>query len=180
MVEEKDLEQRLLDLRPYLDYPPTPNLVVVVRARLVSAPQRPWWSSFAVPRRLALAAAAVLIVIGGLLAIPQTRDTIAHWFGVKGAIVNTVPSLPAGPLGQSLRLGQRTTLAGALAGAHFQVLVPTDPSLGPPDEVYANNTVPEVSFVYRTRPDLPTSSTTTVAILLTFTSSRWSTSAGCR
>ena len=168
MVEEKDLEQRLLDLRPYLDYPPTPNLVVVVRARLVSAPQRPWWSSFAVPRRLALAAAAVLIVIGGLLAIPQTRDTIAHWFGVKGAIVNTVPSLPGGPLGQSLRLGQRTTLAGALAGAHFQVLVPTDPSLGQPDEVYLNDTVPggEVSFVYRTRPGLPTSSKTTVAILM--------------
>jgi len=166
MVDGKALEQRLRDLRPYLDYPPAPNLVVAVRTRLVTAARRPWYSSFAIPRRLALAAAAVLIVIGGLLAIPQTRDTIAHWFGVKGVIVNTVPSLPPGPLGHDLNLGQRTTLAGAQAGAHFQVLVPTDPSLGPPDEVYANNTVPEVSFVYRTRPDLPTSSTTTVAILV--------------
>lgn len=168
MVDEKALEQRLRGLRSYLDYPATPNLAAAVRTRLVTAPRRPWWSAFAVPRRLALAAAAVLIVIGGLLAIPQTRDTIAHWFGVKGVIVNTVPSLPAGPLGQSLRLGQRTTLAGAQAGAHFQVLVPTDPSLGQPDEVYLNDTVPggEVSFVYRTRPDLPTSSKTTVGILV--------------
>ncbi len=168
MVEERALEQRLRDVRPDLAYPPTPNLVVAVRARLVTAPRRPWWSSLAIPRPLALAAAAVLIVIGGLLAIPQTRDTIAHWFGVRGVIVNTVPSLPAGPLGQSLRLGQRTTLAGAQAGARFQVLVPTDPSLGPPDEVYLNDTVPggEVSFVYRTRPGLPTASKTDVGILV--------------
>src|SRR5712692_8182926 len=129
MVDGKALEQRLRDLRPYLDYPPAPNLVVAVRTRLVTAPRRPWYSSFAIPRRLALAAAAVLIVIGGLLAIPQTRDTIAHWFGVKGVIVNTVPSLPPGPLGHDLNLGQRTTLAGAQAGAHFQVLVPTDTTL---------------------------------------------------
>jgi hypothetical protein len=168
MVEEKDLEQRLHDLRPYLAYPATPNLVLAVRARIVTAPRRPWWSSFAIPRRLALAAAALLIVIGGLLAIPQTRDTIAHWFGVKGVIVNTVPSLPAGPLGQSLGLGQRTTLAGAQAGAHFHVLVPTDPSLGQPDEVYVKNAVPggEVSFVYHARPELSTSSKSTVGILV--------------
>ncbi|SRR5713226_5339258 len=168
MVEEKDLEQRLRDLRPYLDYPATPNLVVAVRARLVTAPRRAWWSAFAIPRRLALAVAVALLVIGGLLAIPQTRDTIAHWFAVKGVIVNTVPSLPAGPLGQSLGLGQRTTLAGAQSGARFQVLVPTDPSLGQPDEVYLNTTVPggEVSFVYRTRPGLPTSSKSTVGILV--------------
>lgn len=167
MVEEKDLEQRLHDLRPYLEYPTTPNLVVAVRARLVAA-RRPWWSSFGIPRRLVLAAAAVLIVIGGLVAIPQTRDTIAHWFGVKGVIVNTVPSLPPGPLGHDLMLGYRTTLADARAGARFRVLVPTESTLGQPDEVWFNQAVPqgEVSFVYHTRPGLPTSSTTDVAILV--------------
>jgi hypothetical protein len=168
MVDEKDLEQRLRELRPYLDYPPTPNLVVAVRARLVTVPRRPWWSSVAIPRRLALAAAAVLIVIGGLLAIPQTRDTIAHWFGVKGVIVNTVPSLPPGPLGQDLRLGYRTTLPGASAAARFQVLVPTNSTLGEPDEVWFNQAVPggEVSFVYHTKTGLATSSKTDVAILV--------------
>jgi hypothetical protein len=168
MVEEKDLEQRLHDLRPYLEYPTTPNLVVAVRARLVAAPRRPWWSSFAVPRRLALVAAAVLIVIGSLLAIPQTRDTIAHWFGVKGVIVNNVPSLPPGPFGHDLQLGYRTTLADARAGVHFHILVPADPVLGQPDEVWLNPAVPggEVSFVYRARPDLPTASKSDVAILV--------------
>jgi len=168
MVDENALEQRLREVRPYLAYPPTPNLVVAVGARLVTAPRRPWWSSFAIPRRLALAAAVALLVIGGLLAIPPARDTIAHWFGVKGVIVNAVPSLPPGPLGQSLRLGQRTTLAAAQAGARFQVLVPTDPSLGQPDEVYLNDTVPggEVSLVYQARPGLATASKTDVAILV--------------
>jgi hypothetical protein len=168
MVDEKDLEQRLRDLRPYLAYPLTPNLVVSVRTRLITAPPRHWWSSLAIPRRLAVAAAVALLVIGGLLAIPRTRDTIAHWFAVKGVIVNTVPSLPPGPLGGDLNLGQRTTLAGAQAGVRFQVLVPTDSSVGQPDEVYLNRAVPggEVSFVYHTRPGLPTSSTTDVAILV--------------
>src|SRR5712664_1565115 len=138
MVDGKALEQRLRDLRPYLAYPTTPNLAVAVRARLVTAPRRPWWSSFAIPRPLALAAAAILLVISGLLAIPQTRDTIAHWFGVRGVIVNAVPSLPPGPLGQDLNLGQRTTLDGARSGVHFQVLVPTDPTLGTPDEIWLN------------------------------------------
>lgn len=166
MVNE--LEQQLRGLRPYLDYPPTPNLVAAVRARLGTSPRRPWWSSFAIPRRLALAAAAVLIVIGGLLAIPATRTTIAHWFGVKGVIINTVPSPLPSPSSQDLKLGQRTTLAEARAGARYQVLVPTDPSLGDPDEVWLNQAVPqgEVSFVYHTRPGLATSSKTDVAILV--------------
>jgi len=171
MVNETALERQLRDLGPILQYPPTPNLVVIVRSRLVAAPRRPWWSSLAVPRRLALAAAAVLIVVGGLLAIPQTRDTIAHWFGVKGVIINTVPSVPAvsqGPLGGPLALGQGTTLVGAQAGARFQVLVPTDPSLGQPDEVYLNQALPggEVSLVYHARAGLPTASKTDVAILV--------------
>lgn len=166
MVDQ--LEQQLRELRPYLDYPLTPNLVVAVRARLVAAPRRPWWSSLVTPRRLALAAAVLLIAIGGLVAVPQTRDTIAHWFGVKGVIVNTVPSLPPGPLGNDLRLGYRTTLAGARAGARFQLLVPTDSTLGEPDEVWLNQAIPrgQVSFVYQTRPGLPTSSKTDVAILV--------------
>jgi hypothetical protein len=168
MVDDRDLEQQLRDLRLHLAYPGTPNVVVAVRARIVAAPRRPWWSSFAIPRRLALAAAAVLIVIGGLLAIPQTRDTIAHWFGVKGVIITTVPSPLPSPSGHDLQLGQRTTLAGAQAGARFQVLVPTDPNLGQRDEVWLNQAVPngEVSFVYHTRPGLLTSSKTDVAILI--------------
>jgi hypothetical protein len=166
MVNE--LEQQLRALRAYLDYPSTPNLVIAVRTRLVAAPRRPWWSSVIVPRRLALAAAAVLIVIGGLLAIPQTRDTIAHWFGVKGVIINTVPSPLPSPTGNDLQLGQRTTLAEARTAARFRVLVPTNSNLGQPDEVWFNQAIPngEVSFVYHTRPGLPTSSKTAVAILI--------------
>ncbi len=171
MVDETVLERQLRDLRPYLEYPPTPNLVLTIRTRLAAAPRRRFALPFVIPRRLALAAAAVLIVIGGLLAIPGTRNTIAHWFGVKGLIVNTVPSVPSlspGPLGGDLHLGQRTTLAGAQAGVRFQVLVPTDPSLGQPDEVYLNQSVPggEVSFVYQARSGLPTASTTNVAMLV--------------
>lgn len=172
MVDETALERQLRDLRPYLQYPPTPNLVLTVRARLAAAPRRRFVFPIAIPRRLALAAAAVLIVIAGLLAIPQTRDTIAHWFGVKGLIINKVPAIPsvsAGPLGGDLRLGQATTLAGAQAGAGYHVLVPTDPSIGQPDEVYLNPAVPggEVSLVYQMRPGLATASTTRVAILVT-------------
>src|SRR5690349_23141454 len=102
MVNQTALERQLRDLGPYLQYPPTPNLVLTVRTRVAVAPRRRFLFPIVIPRRLALAAAAVLIVIGGLLAIPQTRNTIAHWFGVKGVIVNTVPSLPAGPLGHDL------------------------------------------------------------------------------
>src|SRR6202035_1367329 len=80
-----ELERAIRELGPRYPYPPTPNLAVAVRHRIVARPGAPvrrliLWRH---PRRLALAAAVVLLLAGAATLInPTTRDAIAHFFHV--------------------------------------------------------------------------------------------------
>ncbi len=179
-MTDPELEHELTELRSHLAYPATPQLARAVRTRLLAGPaRRPFWETLQpVPRTLAFAAAlALVLVAGSLLLFPDVRTAVAHWFGLRGVIITTVPSplpspaptLPAGSLGERLHLGQRVTLEDAQSRVRFQILVPTSAELGDPDEVYF--TEPpiggEVALVYRAGANLPQSQQTGVGLLIT-------------
>jgi len=168
-----ELEDQLLAVGAELAWPPTPDLAAAVRSRITARPvglRAPWYQS-----RWAIAAAAVVIALTALLAYNPTRDAIATWVNVHVLFqrVNVLPTpspQPPGPLGERLGLGGRTTLAGAAQNVTWHITIPT--SLGSPDEIYVQ--LPpegaaegEVTLVYSTRPGIPVSGETGVAVLIT-------------
>jgi hypothetical protein len=165
------LERALRDLGRAYPYPPTPNLVSRVRSRITAGPvARPrrfeLWRD---PRRLALVAAVLLVLLGAAaLANPATRDAIAHFFHVQGVIVNRVPS--PGPTVSSstpLDLGHPTTMDEAQSAVKFSIAIP--PALGTPDGVYLNSGFPggEVALTYNPRPGIPAVKQTGLGVLVT-------------
>ena len=127
-----DLQERLLTLGREIAYPQTPNFAPSLRARLAEPARRERFDT----RRLAIAAAVFIVAIGALLAIPTTRNAIAGFFGIKGVIIQRVPSFqsptPASgaTIGQRLGLGRQATLAEAQAAIPYLISLPQ--SLGPP------------------------------------------------
>ena len=113
------------------------NLASRVRQRItaqpVAQPRRlELWRD---PRRLALVAAVLLVLLGAAaLANPATRDAIAHFFHVRGVIVSRQPSpLPSLSSVTPLDLGRRTTMEDAQSSVSFKIAVPA--GLGDPDAV---------------------------------------------
>lgn len=147
-----DLELALVHLGRQLDVPATPELAPRVRARLADAPARRSWVSR--PRGLAVALAAALIVaVGALLAVPGTRAAILEFFHLRGVTIQRVDELPTVPLQRDfneLFLGEKVSLDEARQRADFDVVVPE--GLGDPDAIYFQDNPPGgmVSFVYGT------------------------------
>jgi hypothetical protein len=169
-LTDMELERALRELGPRYPYPPTPNLAVAVRRRIVARPVTPvrrltLWRD---PRRLALAAAIVL-VLGGAAALinPTSRDAIAHFFHVRGVIVSRVSPLPSLSPVPPLNLGRRATMADAQSAVSFTIRVPAE--LGAPDAVYLDSEVPggEVALAYTPRPGIPLVKQTGLGVLIT-------------
>jgi hypothetical protein len=164
-----ELEERLLSLGRQVDYPATPDFRRAIRPRLVQSAggRRSVGWRFAVA-----AAAAIAVAIGTLLAIPPTRDAIAGFFGLKGLIIQRVPSLhtpsPTGTaeLGKRLALGRQMTFAQAQATLPYPIIRPQ--ALGDPDLVYLLDPADShgVALVYLPRADLPASAQTGVGALV--------------
>jgi hypothetical protein len=165
-----DLEARLYALGRDLEWPAAPNLVPAIRSGLSTAPRRgrrpAWRVAFA-------AAAAVVVTVGALLAIPTTRDAIAGFFHLKGVVIQRVPTNPtpapsrgAASIGERLSLGQQVSLERAQAALPYQVIVPG--SLGSPDAVYliAPPESHAVALVYLPRATLPQAAQTGVGALI--------------
>jgi hypothetical protein len=170
-ITDLELERALRAFAPRYPYPPTPNLAVRVRTRIVASPvrRRPGRAPWGDPRRLALVAALLLVLLGtAALVIPGSRDAIAHFFHVQGVIVNRVPS-PAPSLTPptSLNLGRLTTITDAQAAVRFTIAVPA--RLGPPDAVYVASGPPggEVALAYTPRPGIPLVRQTGLGVLIT-------------
>jgi hypothetical protein len=162
-----ELEQELIALGRELEWPPTPALhLPALRGGVIGITGM---------RRLALAAAALIIAITALLAYSPTREAIADWVNVhvlfqRVHVLPTPSQQPPGPLGERLGLGGRTTLAGAQESVNWPVLIPA--SIGSPDEVYFQSppdgpTQGEVTLVYATRPGIAVAGETGVAVLVT-------------
>jgi len=162
-----ELERALRDLGPRYPYPPTPNLAAAVRRRVVARPVAPvrrlaLWRD---PRRLALAAAVVLVLAGAAALInPTTRDAIAHFFHVPGVIVSRVSPKPSLSPVTPLNLGRRTTMVDAQSAVSFNIGI-----LGTPDAVYVDTEVPgaEVALAYAPRPGIPLVKQTELGVLIT-------------
>ena len=139
------LELRLADLATVVEFPRTPDLAAAVASRLRAPRVVPFQRTLR--RSLLLAAALVLLVVGGALAVRFGLDLLSIEFG-------PVPSPTFSP-GTSLRLGHPVSLEEATDSADFDVLIPA--ALGPPDAVYDGGIAlrGQVAFVYAPRPDLP-------------------------
>ena len=162
-----DLEQRLQALGERIDFPATPLLSTKVRGRLSQVPAQ---------RRdlrwLAAAAVVALVAIASLLAFPGTRNAIAGFFGLKGVLIQRVPSLvsptaPApGSLAQRLALGRAVSFAEAQAALPYTIVLPR--SLGSPDEVFLLEPRGRkaVALVWKPQANLPQAAGTGVGALL--------------
>jgi hypothetical protein len=169
-----ELEAELTALADAIDWPSTPAPSWAGAGRSPVEPRAwPRWQS-----RWPLAAAAVLLIVAGLLAYTPARDAIASWVNVHTIFHRTASppppatptSLPPGPPGQYLNLGERTTLAEGEARLGWKIEVPA--SLGPPDAVYVK-LAPSgpsggmVTLAYGPRPDIKTTRLSGVSVLVT-------------
>jgi hypothetical protein len=97
-----ELERDLRGVGRRLAFPPAPELVPAVRARLGEAP-RP----FARRRVLVLAVAALVVALAAAFAVSPARTAILHFFHIGGETIERVETLPNAP--------RRSPIAG-LAG----------------------------------------------------------------
>lgn len=145
------LESMLEQAPGSFPYPPTPDLAPAVMRRMQAR----------VPRRLALAAVALLVVLAGLLAVPEVRAAVLEvlrigavriFLGEPTAPARSPLVVTATPQTQTpavvlptatpwtVGLGAETTLAEAAAQAGFAVRLPAYPAdAGPPDQVFVSS-----------------------------------------
>ena len=175
--------------------PDAPDVAAIVRSRIEAGaelpPARRRWSWRPARRALVLALIAVLaaaavasaiglelpglrFIFGGpsLSPPPTLSPTAAPSFGAaspsSSAIRSPSPSLPAGPAGASMGLGDPVDLADLDAAAGFHVRWPQDPALGPPDAAYIDRTrAGQVSLVWAARPGLPATIEPGVGMVMT-------------
>lgn len=134
-------EQQIITVAQGFVYPVTPDVARGVRARLAER-ARPRRTPSPRLRRVVAVAAALLLVLAGLLAVPQVRAAILEWLQVGAIRIFVVEPTPA-PL-EPLRtpiatpklsgLGEQMTWAEVRETVPFPVRLPS--RLGPPEAVY--------------------------------------------
>jgi hypothetical protein len=162
-----ELERSLRLLGEALVFPEAPDVSEAVQRRLVDIrPQRRRPSR----RTLVLAFAALAVTVGAVMAVPPARTAVLELFGLRGATVQRVESLPPAPdpapstllLGDPLPVGE-----GRPWVKSPNVLVPT--ALGQPDGAYAAREPYglRLTLVYGPGDGVPRSQYTGVGILVT-------------
>jgi hypothetical protein len=150
-----ELEARLAALE--VEWPETPDVAAGVRRRLASEvrPETAAGRAFAGGRRrLAVAVAAFLVALGGVMAVPSARSTVFDWLGIGGETIRRVPEAPT-PTPTPLDLGERIALPD-------DAVVPA--ALGRPDAAYRAGEI--VTLLYRPRAGLPESGHTGAGALV--------------
>lgn len=157
-------EQRVRQTAVSFSYPPTPDVSQAVRQRLAAS--RPPRSTM-VRRRAAWVVALVLLIVGGLLAVPPVRAAV--WRIIRAGAISIFVNEPA-PTAVPVRdtvvpptptlqpanefifdLAKSVTLAEAQAQARVPLKLPGYPDdLGVPDQVYLqdSNWPPTVILVW--------------------------------
>ncbi len=164
-----DLERMLTQLGRELDWPDTPDLGPLVRARLAEPAPRRRRSPLTRSHRRSFSLAPVLLLLLAAVAaaaVPGVRDAVLEFLGLQGATVERRTTLPTPPSERPLDLGRRATLEEAAGLLAFQPLVPA--GMGDPDGVYVRRGVPggELSLTYRPRPGLPRARSTRLGLLV--------------
>ena len=163
-----ELERMLAALPAEMTFPPTPDIAGriggVLPAQLPARRPALW------RRRTTwyAVAAAVLLVLALVAALPGPRRAVADFFGLPGIRIEFLSpgegdvGAPK-DIGSTLLFGERTTLAEAQAAAPFPIVVH-----GEPDEAYLRDAdgVAAVSLIYRASGELPEIGETGVGMLL--------------
>jgi hypothetical protein len=170
-VSEPALDAALRDLGRHLTWPPTPDVVPAVRARLEQGaevrliPRRP------LRRGMVVAAAALLVLLAGSVVLsPAIRAALLRLFTLPGVRIEVTesPTEPAEqPSVEVPFLGRRVSLEQARGEVPFPIALPDD--LGQPDEVYlaGGGDRALVTLAYRRAPNITTDPRTGYAVLLT-------------
>jgi hypothetical protein len=151
------LEQRLTELA--VEWPETPDVAGRVRQRLADedtagAPRRR--GPFGLRRRLAIPLAALVLAVGGVMAVPSARSTVLDWLGIGGETIQRVPEQPS-PTPTPLDLGSRIPLPDD---------APVPAALGRPDAAYEDGEI--VTLLYRPSAGLPESAHSGAGALLSY------------
>ena len=133
-----------------VEFPATPDLAGAVSSRLqkpARAVRRP-----RMRRSLVIAFASLLLLASAAVAaVPDLRNPVLEWLGLRSVKVERVPTTPKLPKlapGEDLGLGERMPLAKAVKAVRFDPVVPT--GLGEPT-AYVSQAFPGgvLSLVYR-------------------------------
>jgi len=146
-----ELERALVALGQELDFPPEPNIVAAVRARLGERRRL----AFLPPRRaLALAVALVLVAFGIAMAVPPARSAILRFFHIGAVTVERVETLPSAqqrPLATGL--GSPLSRRAAETRARLSIRLPALEG-PPPKRYYAQPGLIATLLHYRDKPVL--------------------------
>jgi hypothetical protein len=182
-MDDRGLEGALRDLSTAISYPGAGaaglDIATRVRQRIVDAPpassQAPRgplaWLRDPPIRRSTLVAIAALLVLAAVagavvLGVPGIR---IQFGGPTPPPSLGSPSAPASAvgedsLGQALGLGTRLPIEEAARLAGVDLVLPTDPSIGPPAGAFL--LMNRVALVWPERPDLPADPATGVGLLI--------------
>ena len=169
-----ELERALVRLGGEIAFPPTPDVLAAVGDRLEqAAPVRRRRPS---RRALVVAFVALALGTGAAMAVPAARTAILEFFGLRGATVTRVDTLPPvetrpeAPVtaAAELELGSPVPVEDGVVRVTWPYLV-VPGVLGPPDGAYYSSLLPggKVSLVYEPGPGVPRSRYTGVGILVT-------------
>lgn len=119
-------------------------------------------------RSLVLAVAAVLVIAAVAAAVGLGLPGLRFVFGDPPPVPSTspTPTGPVGPPGSGLGLGTAVSVAEAERTAGFDLRLPTDPTVGPPDAAYVAS-FGAVSLVWEPAPNLPATAFGGVGLLIT-------------
>jgi hypothetical protein len=147
------LERVLRELGGVLAFPPAPDLVAGVRARIAERPPRRLLPQ---RRTLIVALAALAAAIGIAFAVPPARSAILRVLGVGGVRIELADKLPERPLGGARIIGNRVGLAEARRRVDFRLRVPGREGFDHPDSVHLARVVPGgVVYLVYGRSDRP-------------------------
>lgn len=154
------IEAALADLAAAIEWPPTPPLAEAVGDAIRARASRGFgWRP--ARRGLVLGVLAALLIVGLAAAIG---------YAVGGLRILHSGAPPGTPLAPELvaerGLGERVTLEQATEKLDG-LLVPTDPTLGPPDHVYYDAGTDAVALAWSGRPGLPADPKSGLGIVVT-------------
>jgi hypothetical protein len=169
-----ELERALVRLGGDLVFPETPDVVAALGDRLEQAApvRRPAPSR----RALVVAFVALAVAVGAAMAVPSARTAILEFFGLRGATVTRVETLPPvetrpeapDAAARELELGSPVPVVDGSVRVEWPHLV-VPQALGPPDAAYYSSLLRDgkVSLVYEPGAGVPRSRYTGVGILVT-------------
>jgi len=169
MDRSTGIEAMLVDVGAHVSWPEPPIAFAERTARQLATemPRQLGWF-----RRFAPAITALGALVAALIAFsPATRDAVADFLGIGGVRIERVgpDDVPTPRTGAVFAFGEAVGLDEARERAGFDVLVPTSPELGAPDEVYLSPRRPPgglIALVYGERTGLELDPTG-VSVLIT-------------